>query len=151
MSVDLKAKIQSDMKEAMKAQDSVKLGALRMLISEIKKREIDKKSPLDEGEIQKTVTTLIKQRNESIEAFSKGGRADLAEQEKKEIDALKVYQPQQMSQAEVEALVAAVIQEVGATAPADIGKVMKAATAKAAGKADGKLVNEIARAKLQPK
>ncbi|NBX93076.1 MAG: GatB/YqeY domain-containing protein [Proteobacteria bacterium] len=146
--MDLKTTLQNDMKTAMKSQDSIRLGCLRMLIAEIKKREIDKRSPLDEGEIQKTISTLIKQRTESVVAFEKGGRMDLAEKEQAEILVLKVYLPQQLSSAEVEALVVAAITESGASSPADIGKVMKLALAKAEGRADGKLVNEIARAKL---
>ena len=136
------------MKIAMKAQEPVKLGAIRMLWSEIKRKEIDKRSPLDEGEVQKTVQSMIKQRHDSIEAFTKGNRPELADKEKAEIEVLKVYLPTMMSHAEVEALVVAAIAETQAKVPADIGKVMKAVIAKAAGKADGKLVNEIARTKL---
>ena len=134
----------------MKSQDPTKVGCWRMLIAEIKKREIDKRAPLDTPEIQKVIGTLIKQRGESVIAFEKGGRADLAEKEKAEISVLKAYLPQQLSASEVEALVVAAIQESGASGPNDIGKVMKAALAKADGRADGKLVNEIARAKLTP-
>jgi uncharacterized protein YqeY len=148
--MDLKTTLQNDMKSAMKSQEPTKVGCLRMLIAEIKKREIDKRSPLDTAEIQKVIATLIKQRGESVTAFEKGGRADLADKEKAEIEVLKVYLPQQLSQAEVEALVVAAINDSGATGPNDIGKVMKAALAKADGRADGKLVNEIARAKLTP-
>src|SRR5690606_33019178 len=113
-----------------------KVGTLRMLISEIKKREIDKRSPLEEAEIQKTIQTLIKQRNDSIDAFEKGGRQDLADKEKAEVVVLQAYQPQQMNRAEVEAIVTAAIAETGAKAPADIGKVMKAAMTKTEGRAD---------------
>lgn len=148
--MDLKTTLQNDMKTAMKAQDSLKLGALRMLIAEIKKKEIDKRSPLDEGEIQKTISTLLKQRNDSIEAFVKGNREDLADKERKEVEILKAYLPTQLSASEVEALVVAAIQETGASSPNDLGKVMKAALAKAGGRADGKLVNELARKKLTP-
>lgn len=145
--MDLKS-ITEDMKTAMKAGDPVKLGVIRMLISEIKKKEIDSRTTLDEAAIQKTISTMIKQRNDSVDAFKKGGREDLAEKELSEISILQAYLPKQLSREELETLVAAVIQEVGAAGPNDIGKVMKAATAKTAGRADGKLVNEIARAKL---
>jgi len=147
--MDLKTTIQNDMKTAMKAGEPLKTGCLRMLIAEIKKREIDKKAPLDVGEIQKTVSTLIKQRNDSIDAFLKGGRQDLADKEKLEIDVLKIYLPIQLSEAEVEAIVVAAIQETGAKVPQDVGKVMKAVLAKAEGRADGKMVNELVRKKLQ--
>lgn len=146
--MDLKTTIQNDIKTAMKAGEAVKLGALRMLSAEIKKKEIDKRTALDEGEIQKTISTMIKQRNEAVDAFTKGGRQDLADKEKEEIAFLQAYLPQQMSREEVEKLVVEIIAETGAAGPADIGKVMKGAVAKTAGRADGKLVNEIARAKL---
>lgn len=146
--MDLKTTIQNDMKTAMKAQEPDKVGTLRMLISEIKKREIDKKSALDESEIHKTISTMLKQRQDSIEAFLKGGRPELADKERKEVEVLKAYMPEQMGATEVEALVLAAISETGAAGPNDIGKVMKAVLAKAGGKADGKLVNELARAKL---
>lgn len=146
--MDLKTTLQNDMKSAMKSQDPTRVGCLRMLIAEIKKREIDKRAPLDESEIQKVISTLLKQRNESILAFEKGGRTDLVEKEKAELAVLKAYLPEQLSAQEVEALVALAIKESGATGAADIGKVMKLALAKAEGRADGKLVNELARKKL---
>ena len=136
------------MKEAMKAKDSVKLGALRMLVAEIKKREIDKRSALDDGEVQKAISTMLKQRQDSIEAFVKGNRPDLADKEKLEVDILSAYLPAQLSDAELQKLVAEAIQESGAKGPNDIGKVMKAVLAKAAGRADGKRVNELARTQL---
>ena len=148
--MDLKTTIQNDMKTALKAGEPVKTGCLRMLIAEIKKREIDKRSPLDEGEIHKTISSSIKQRMDSIEAFMKGGREDLADKERMEIDFLKVYLPTQLSEAETEALVTAAIEETGAKVPQDMGKVMKAVLAKAGGRADGKMVNELVRKKLQP-
>lgn len=146
--MDLKTLIQNDMKTSMKAQDSLKTNALRMLISEVKKREIDKREPLTETEIQKAIQTLLKQRQESVEAFTKGGRQDLADKELLEIAVLKVYLPQQLSREEVEGFVTIAIQETGATGPNDLGKVMKVALEKTAGRADGKLVSELVRAKL---
>ena len=146
--MDLKTTIQNDMKNAMKSGEPLKVQTLRMLVSEIKKKEIDKRSPLDEGEIQKTISTMLKQRQDSVEQFTKGGREDLAAKERDEMTILKAYLPQQMSESEVETLVVAAIGETGAAGPGDIGKVMKAAMAKAGGRADGKLINEIARRKL---
>lgn len=146
--MDLKTKIQNDMKDAMRAQDSVKLGCLRMLTAEVKKREIDKRSPLDEAEIFKVISSQLKQRADSIDAFKKADRKDLVDKEEKEVEILKAYLPQQLSRAEIETLVVAAISETGASKPSDIGNVMKAVLAKTAGRADGKLVNEIARAKL---
>ncbi len=149
--MDLKTQLQNDMKEAMKSQQPLKVGTLRMLISEVKKREIDKRSPLDDSEIHKVIQSMLKQRADSIEAFNKAARPELAEKEEQEVALLKVYLPQQLSSSEVEALVVAAISETGASKPADIGLVMKAVLAKAAGRADGKLVNELARTKLQGK
>ena len=149
--MDLKSQLQSDMKTAMKAGEATRLGVVRMLISEVKKREIDNKTTLDDAGIQKVISSFIKQRTDSLDAFVKGGREDLAAKEREEIQLLKAYLPAQLSQAEVEALVAQAIAESGAASPNDIGKVMKIALAKSQGKADGKLVNEIARAKLSPK
>ncbi len=146
--MSLKVQIQNDMKTAMKAGEPLKVGALRMLISDIKKREIDKRADLDDAEIHKAIATMLKQRQDSIEAFTKGNRPDLADKEKAEAEILRVYLPAQLSAAEVEAIVVAAIKEVGAAKPEDIGKVMKAALAKSGGRADGKLVNELARKKL---
>jgi len=146
--MSLKNQVQQDMQSAMKLRDAVKVGALRMLVAEIKKREIDKKEPLTDAEVQKAIQSMLKQRHESVDAFLKGGREDLVKKERQEIAILQTYLPQPLSHTEVEALVEAAIQESGASVPQDIGKVMKLALAKAAGRADGKLVNEIARAKL---
>jgi len=146
--MDLKTSIQNDMKSAMKSQQATKLGCLRMLIAEIKKKEIDKRSPLDESEIQKVIGTLIKQRNESVLAFEKGGRTDLVEKEKEEIAVLKAYLPEQLSESEILAIVESAVTETQAKTAADMGKVMKAVLAKVAGRADGKLVNDLVRKKL---
>lgn len=146
--MDLKASIQNDMKTAMKAQESDKVSVLRMLVAEIKKREIDKRSPLDEGEIQKAIQTMIKQRHDSVEAFTKGAREDLAAKEKAEIEILKAYLPAQMSREELEKIVVQVLSELGPLGPNDVGKAMKPVLAKVAGKADGKLVNEVVRQQL---
>jgi len=146
--MDLKTTLQNDLKSAMKDKDALKLGALRMLVAEIKKREIDKRTTLDDAEIQKAIGTLIKQRQDSIEAFVKGNRQDLADKEKQEIELLSVYLPAQLPDAEVEKLVAAAIQESGAKGASDLGKVMKVVLPKIAGRADGKKVNEIVRAQL---
>ncbi len=146
--MDLKAQIHEEMKDAMRSKDTVKLNALRMLIAEIKKREIDKKAPLDQSEIIKAVSTQIKQRLESIEAFKNGGRQDLLEKEQREASILQAYLPAQLSKSELETLVKNAIQATGATGPQDIGKVMKAALSTAAGRADGKLLNELTRTLL---
>jgi uncharacterized protein len=149
--MDLKTQLQNDMKDAMRAKDAVKLGCLRMLIAEVKKREIDTRVTLDDAAIHKVIQSTLKQRADSIEAFLKAGRQDLVEKEQAEVAVLKVYLPTQLTAAEVEALVVAAIAETGANKPGDIGQVMKAVLAKSAGRADGKLVNELARTKLSGK
>jgi uncharacterized protein len=148
--MSLKEQIQSDIKDAMRAKDSVRLGALRMLQSEIKKREIDTRTELKDADVIKALQTLIKQRLDSIEAFQKGNRPDLAEKEQAEVDLLKKYMPEAMGASELEALIVAAIAESGASGPNDLGKVMKIALARAGGRADGKTINEIARKKLTP-
>lgn len=146
--MSVKEQISADIKDAMRAKDTVRLGALRMLQSEIKKREIDTRTELTDTDVFKAISTLLKQRVDSIDAFQKGNRPDLAEKEQAEVDILKKYMPAGMSAQEVEALVVAAIAESGATTPNDMGKAMKIALAKAGGRADGKTINELIRAKL---
>lgn len=146
--MDLKTKLKQDLVSAMKAGQSVSVSSLRMLQSEIKKREIDSRKPMEEGDLLKLIQTLIKQRNDSIAAFKQGGRDDLVQKEQAEIDVLMMYLPQQLTPAELEVIVAAAIEETKAAGPKDMGKVMKAVLAKSAGRADGKIVNDIVRAKL---
>lgn len=146
--MELKTTLSNDMKAAMKARDFLRLNALRMLLAEIQKREIDKKAALDEPEILKTISSLLKQRNDSIEAFQKGGRQDLVDKEKMEATILQAYLPAPLSQSEVEVIVRMAIEETGATSQGDIGRVMKIAMAKAEGRVDGRVINELARTLL---
>ena len=146
--MDLKLTVQNDMKAAMKAQEPVKVSALRMLISEIKKREIDRKAPLETAEIQKTIQSMIKQRQDSVTAFTEGNRPELAEQETKEIEILKVYLPQALSDEELKKIVQESVSEAQATSPNDLGKVMKVVLSKTQGRADGKRINELVRQAL---
>ena len=144
------------MKTAMKAQDSLRLSVLRFLLAEIKKREIDnrtatERNSLNDVEIQKVISSLIKQRNDSIDAFKKGGRQDLVDKEMKELEILKSYLPEQLGAEELEAIIRLAIDESGAKTMADIGKVMKLALAKTAGKAGGKAINDCVRTLLAPK
>lgn len=148
--MDLKLTFQNDMKAAMKAQDTVKVSALRMLISEIKKKEIDKKAPLEVAEIQKTIHSMIKQRQDSVTAFTEGNRPELAEQETKEIEILKVYLPTALSDEELKQIVQDSVKEAGTVTAADLGKVMKIVLSKTQGRADGKRVNELVRQALSP-
>ena len=142
-------RISEDLKNAMRAKDALKLGALRMAKAALMNREVERGRALDDGESQQVIASLIKQRRDSIEQFEKGGRTDLAEKEQAEIGLLQVYIPPPVDAAEVERAVDGAIAETGATSPRDMGKVMKAAMARLAGATvDGKVVSEVVKAKL---
>ena len=145
----LQERVDSDLKDAMRAKEATKLGVLRMLKSALKYAEIEKSgtdADLSETEAVQVIRKQVKQRQDSIESFEKGGRADLAAKEKEELSILNAYLPQAMSSDELSKLVREAIAEVGATSKAQMGAVMKAAQAKVAGRADGKtLSQEVAR------
>lgn len=142
-------KIAADMKEAMRARDAARLSTLRLLKSAIEYHKIEKKQEqLTDADVIAVIKKQVKQRQDSIEGFEKGGRADLVEKEKAELAVLKSYLPEELSQAQVEEVVKAVIAEVGATTRADMGKVMKAVQAKVAGRADNRLVSQLVSANL---
>jgi uncharacterized protein len=133
----------------MRKQEPLRLGALRMLKAALMNREVAAGHPLDDGEARQVVASLIKQRRDSIEQFTKGGRDDLARKEAAEIEILETYLPPPVDAASVERAIAEAIAESGATSPKDMGKVMKAAMAKLAGQTvDGRAVNELVRKKL---
>ena len=141
--------IAADLTAAMKAKDAVRLSALRMLKAAVMNKEVEKKRDLEDGEVLQVVASLVKQRRDSVEQFSKGGRTDLADKETAEIAILEHYMPPAISADEIEAAVAAAIAETGASSAKDMGKVMKAVMPKLAGKnADGKAVNDAVRRKL---
>ncbi|MBI4212403.1 MAG: GatB/YqeY domain-containing protein [Deltaproteobacteria bacterium] len=144
----IKQNIEQDLRLSMKAKDQLRLTALRMALAAIKNREIDARAELGEDALIKLILTLIKQRQESIELYSKGGRADLVQKEEAEIAFLKAYLPTMLSEAEIEAYVSEAIAATGATSAKDMGNVMKALIPKLQGKADNKLVSEIVRRKL---
>jgi uncharacterized protein len=135
--------------QAMRSQDQIRLVALRMLKAALVNREIDRGRVLDEAEARQVVASLIKQRRDSIEQFTKGGRKDLADKEAAEIRILESYLPPEADPAIVEQAVADAIEETGASSPKDMGRVMKATMARLAGQnVDGKSVNELVRRKL---
>jgi hypothetical protein len=135
--------------DAMRSRDQIRLVALRMLKAALVNREIDRGRPLDDGEARQVVGSLVKQRKDSIEQFTKGGRQDLADKEAAEIHVLESYLPPSADPAAVERAVVEAIAETGATSPKDVGRVMKAAMAKLAGQSvDGKTVNDLVRQKL---
>ena len=132
----LKERITEDMKSAMRASDKERLSTIRMVQAAIKQREVDERIALDDAQVLAVLEKMVKQRRESISAFEQGGRADLADKEKAEIQILTAYLPEQLTEAEVDALIQAAIAETGAASMKDMGKVMGAVKAKAAGRAD---------------
>ena len=147
-------KIHQDMIAAMKAKDEARLSTLRMMKTAVKNKEIDKRSALDDRETIAVLTTMVKQRKESIEQFTKGGRQELADKEAAEIKLIETYMPQAASAEEIDSAVKAAIAEAGAPPTMkDLGTVMKAVMAKfqASGtRVDGKAVNEAVRRALTP-
>ena len=132
----------------MRAKDAARLSTLRLLTAAIKQREVDERIELDDAAVVSVVEKMIKQRRESIAQFEKGGRADLADAEKAEVQVLTGYLPAQMSDAEVQKAVEAVISETGAAGPKDMGKVMAALKSRLAGKADMGKVSGLVKTKL---
>jgi uncharacterized protein len=138
------------MTDAMRAHAHARLSALRMLKAALVNREVEKGRALEEAEARQVVSSLVKQRRDSIEQFTKGNRPDLVEKEQAEIVVLETYLPTAADPATVERAVAEAIRETGATSPKDLGRVMKAAMAKLSGQnVDGKSVNELARKRLE--
>jgi uncharacterized protein YqeY len=147
--MSLREQVVKDLTAAMKAQDAGRTSTLRMVKAAMMNRQIEKGSELDDDDMQKLLRSLVKQRRDSIEQYEKAGRQELVDKEKAEIDVIETYLPQAASKEEIEQAVAAAIAETGASSIKDMGKVMKAAQAALAGKnADGKLVSEVVKAKL---
>ena len=144
----LKARIQEDMKAAMRAKDADRLSAIRMLLAACKQREVDERIELDDVAVVGIVDKLIKQRKESIVAFTQAGRMELADKESAEVAVLEAYLPQRLSADEIVAAVRALVAELGASGPADMGKVMGAAKSRLAGKADMGQVSAAVKAAL---
>ena len=136
------------MKAAMRAKDSARLSAVRLILAAIKQREVDERKTLSDAEVLSVLEKMIKQRRESIVQFEKGGRADLAEKERAEAELLSAYLPAQMGEAEIEKEIKAVISEVGASSARDMGKVMAALKPRLAGKADMSAVSNLVKKNL---
>lgn len=146
--MSLKEKITEDMKTAMRAKDSERLGTIRLLLAALKQKEVDERVELDDAMVVAIVDKLVKQRKDSVTAFTQGGRTDLADKEAAEIKVLEVYLPQRMSADEITAEVNAIVTELGAKGPGDMGKVMGTVKAKLAGKADMGQVSAAVKAAL---
>jgi len=147
----LNDQIQKDMVEAMRSRDELRLSTLRMVKSAIKNKEIDKRAPLDDKEAQQVLSTLIKQRRDSIEQFQKGGRQELADKEAAEIKLIEAYLPKAMGQEEIAAVVKATIAEMGSPTMKDMGTVMKNTMAKlqaTGARVEGKTVSEVVKKQL---
>lgn len=140
----LAEKIAADLKESMRAKDVVRVSTLRLLKSALEYHKIEKNlQQLSDADVAAVINKQIKQRQDSIEGFERGGRADLADKERAELGILKSYLPQQLSQEQVQEIIKATIAELGATTKADMGRVMKAVQAKLAGRADNRRVSQI--------
>jgi len=146
--MSLKALITEDMKTAMRAKDSVRLGTIRLLLSAMKQKEVDERVELDDVMVIAIVDKLIKQRKDSVAAYLTAQRQDLADVESAEMTILQAYLPQRLSLEEVQAEVAAIVAELGASGPGDMGKVMGAVKTRLAGKADMGQVSAAVKAAL---
>jgi len=146
----LRDKINADLTAAMKAQNAERLSVLRMMKTAVKNREIEERAELDDPKVIQVLSTLIKQRKDSIEQFTKGGRQDLADKESREIKIIEEYLPAAASDAEIEAVVDEVVRATGASSLKDLGAVMKQCMARFAGKpVDGKKVNALVKQRLE--
>ena len=146
--MSLKQQITDDMKTAMRAKDTVRLGAIRLLLAAIKQREVDERIELTDTDVVTIIEKMLKQRRDSISQYEAANRQDLADVEKFEVTVLQTYMPQQFSEAEVAAIVAEVITSTGAASPKDMGKVMGAIKPKLAGRADMGKVSGLIKAQL---
>lgn len=140
--------LQDEMKQALKAKDNLKLSVIRMLISEIKKVQIDKKKELSDEEIIEVIQRYAKQRKEAIKQYKDAKREDLAQKEEQELEIVSKFLPKQLSEEEIVKIVEQVIKETGASSMKDMGKVMKMVMEKVKGRADGSLVSKIVKEKL---
>ena len=141
--MSLKDKLTEDLKRTMRQGDELGRSTLRLVMAAIKNAEIEKKRELEEGELLAIIAKEAKLRRESIAQFEKGGRQDLVDREKAELQILVAYLPEQLSREEIEAKARQIIEEVGATSPAQMGQVMRRLMPLMQGKADGKLVNQV--------
>jgi len=146
--VNLKEKINGEMVSAAKAKDKIKLSAIRMIKSALHNKYIDLKRELNDEELLQVLSSIVKQRKDSIEQFRKGGRVDLVEKEEKELAVVQFFMPEQLSEEEIETEIEKAIEDVGAVSIKDMGKVMKVVMPRLTGRADGKIVSDKVKAKL---
>jgi len=146
--MQLRERVNEDVKLAMKARETERLGTLRLLTAAMKQREVDERITLDDAGVVAVIEKMLKQRKDSVSQYEKAGRQDLADVEKREMAILQAYLPQQLSEAEVAAIIAEAVAATGATAPSDMGKVMAIVKPKLAGRADMGRVSALVKAKL---
>lgn len=144
----LQTQLNDAMKEAMKAKDSLRLNAIRLIKTAVKNREIDERRELGEQEVIAVLSSLVKQRKESAQVYRDNDRPELAEKEEAELAVIQSFLPAQLDEAGIRELIEAVVAESGASSPKDMGKVMKIVSAQTLGRADGKLVSELVKARL---
>ena len=148
--MSLEERLVEEMKQAMKSKDKLRLSTIRMIRSALKNKEIELRKKLEDEEVIKVIQVMVRKGEESVEQFQTGGRVDLVEKEKKEIEILKSFLPQPLSQEELLMIIDQSIQETQASSAKDIGKVMKSIMPKIGGKADGKLINQLVKERLSP-
>lgn len=144
----LQERLNDEMKEAMRAKDSLRLNAIRLIRTAVKNREIEARHPLDDQEIIGVLSTLVKQRKESAQVYRENDRPELAQKEEAELAVIQDFLPTQLSRAEIEAIIEEAVAETGATEGKDMGKVMKVVSARTTGRADGREVSELVKARL---
>jgi len=148
MRMSLSERLSEDLKKALKSRDKETLSVIRMIRAAVKNKEIEKKSSLGDEEINAVLMSLARQRKDSIEQFLKGNRHDLADKETRELSIIQSYLPQQLTEEELKKIIKDVIEEVGASGPGDMGKVMKSIMTKVKGQVDGKLVSDLVKKAL---
>ena len=148
--MSLEERLIEEMKGAMKSSDKLRLSTIRMIRSALKYKEIEIRKTLEDEDVVKVIQAMVRKGEESVEQFQTGGRTDLVEKEKKEIEILKSFLPQPLSQDQILKIIDQSIQETQASSLKDIGKVMKSVMPKIGGKADGKLINQLVKERLSP-
>jgi uncharacterized protein YqeY len=148
--MNLEEKLVEEMKQAMKANDKIRLSTIRMIRSSAKNKEFELRRKLEDEDIIKVIQGMVRKGEESVEQFQAGGRSDLVEKEKTEIEILKSFLPQPLSQEEMIKIIDETIQETQSSSLKDLGKVMKAVMPRLGGKADGKVINQLVKERLSP-
>jgi len=148
--MDLEERLLDEMKQAMKTNDKLRLSTIRMIRTAVKNKEIEQRKKLDDESILRVIQGMVRKGEESIEQFKLGGRTDLVEKETKEIEILKSYLPQPLSQEEIIKIIDQTIEETKASSLKDLGKVMKSVMPKLGGRAEGGLINQLVKERLSP-